>query len=49
MLTTSLDPEDATRARSFRVVRDYFNKPLAVEHLQQIAAILEAEEGGGGD
>ncbi|MEO0913123.1 MAG: response regulator [Pseudomonadota bacterium] len=40
MLTTSLDPRDAERARSFPVVRDFLNKPLTAEHLDQIARYL---------
>ncbi|QHQ37126.1 response regulator [Algicella marina] len=43
MLTTSLDPRDAERARSYSVVRDFLNKPLSTEHLDQIARYLEED------
>ena len=42
MLTTSLDPRDAKRAENFSVVREYFNKPLVLEHLERISAHLRA-------
>ena len=35
MLTTSAMPEDADRARSFPVVKDYLVKPLTVEQLHR--------------
>ena len=44
MLTTSLDPSDREYAESFDVVRDFLNKPLTIEHLQRIAAMITAEE-----
>ncbi len=40
MLTTSLDPRDAERARGFPVVRDFLNKPLTTGHLDQIVGYL---------
>lgn len=42
MLTTSLDPRDTHRSRSFDVVHDYFNKPLVAEHLHRVADHLNA-------
>jgi len=41
MLTTSLDPSDLNRAKSYELVRDYINKPLEEKHLRQIAALIE--------
>lgn len=37
MLTTSLDPNDRARASQFGIVRDFINKPLEVEHVEQVA------------
>jgi len=42
MLTTSLEPRDRERARSFPVVRGFINKPLTADHLVQIADLLES-------
>lgn len=39
MLTTSLDPRDCERARSFGVVKAFFNKPLTGDHLEQVLTI----------
>ena len=40
MLTTSLDPSDVERAKKYDLVRDYINKPLETQHLQQISELL---------
>lgn len=40
MLTTSLNPDDLTQAKTFQVVKDFINKPLAVEHIKRIAAMM---------
>ncbi|MEP5731934.1 MAG: response regulator [Sulfitobacter sp.] len=40
MLTTSLNPDDRARAEGFDVVRDFINKPLTVEHVVSISALL---------
>lgn len=40
MLTTSLDPRDKARAKEFRCVKDYQNKPLTEDTL--IAALKHA-------
>jgi CheY-like chemotaxis protein len=40
MLTTSLDPEDRKRAARFRCVRQFLNKPLTVEMVQDVARDL---------
>lgn len=45
MLTTSLDPRDRTRAESFGVVKDYFDKPLTAD---RVARLLSSESLGGG-
>lgn len=42
MLTTSLNPGDQKRAEGFEVVKDFINKPLTVEHVERVAALLEA-------
>ena len=42
MLTSSLNPGDAERARSFPVVRDYLGKPLTQNHLDQIVELMES-------
>lgn len=44
MLTTSLDANDRERAARYSVVRDYFNKPLSVEHIAKVASMLEDAE-----
>ena len=41
MLTTSLDPKDRERAAEFDIVRDYLNKPLAIEHVKRAAELLK--------
>lgn len=38
MLTTSLNPDDRTRAESFDVVKEFINKPLTVEHIEAVSA-----------
>ncbi len=40
MLTTSLDPKDEERARSFSIVRDFCHKPLLIQHLERIHAMV---------
>ncbi|MEM8772699.1 MAG: response regulator [Pseudomonadota bacterium] len=40
MLTTSLDPRDVERARQFEVVKKYLDKPLQIEDLREVAALL---------
>lgn len=40
MISTSLDPGDRHRAAQFDVVKDFINKPLTVEHVQKIAAMV---------
>lgn len=36
MLTTSLDPRDRERAKSFAVVRDFVTKPLSSQYLEKL-------------
>ncbi len=43
MLTTSLNPDDRSRAESFDVVRDFINKPLTIAQVQEIATWLVEE------
>ncbi|MEL6648205.1 MAG: response regulator [Pseudomonadota bacterium] len=40
MLTTSLNPNDRTRAENFDVVRDFINKPLTLAHVERIAEMV---------
>ncbi len=40
MLTTSLDPKDEERARSFSIVREFCHKPLLLKHLEKIHAMM---------
>ena len=40
MLTTSLDPNDEDRARSFNVVVDLWHKPLTEDHLKALADLV---------
>lgn len=40
MLTTSLNPKDEVRAKSFEVVRDFLNKPLTVDQLAALSKML---------
>lgn len=42
MLTSSMNPEDAERARSYPVVRDYLGKPLTKEHLERIVDLMRS-------
>lgn len=44
MLTTSLNPEDVEKARSFGVVKGYLHKPLTVEGLQGVFEQLRSAE-----
>ena len=44
MLTTSLDPEDESRARSFEMVKGFLNKPLTVDELQMIVGLVHHEK-----
>lgn len=39
MLTTSLNPDDRKLAETFDKVKCFINKPLTIEHIQQIADI----------
>jgi CheY-like chemotaxis protein len=41
MLTTSLIEKDRERAATFPVVRRFINKPLTVEHLQDVAQLFQ--------
>lgn len=43
MLTTSLNPSDLSRAKSYAIVRDYIHKPLEEQHLHQIADLVDAD------
>ena len=44
MLTTSLDPEDESRARSFEVVKAFFRKPLTVDAFREIVDLVNYEK-----
>lgn len=41
MLTTSLNPKDEKRAKSYAMVRDFLNKPLTYDQLKDLAALLQ--------
>lgn len=40
MLTTSLNPRDEARAKSYSVVKGYLEKPLSTEHLIELTKIV---------
>ena len=40
MLTTSLYPKDEERAKSFKVVHDFLNKPLTQDHLRGLCDLV---------
>ncbi len=40
MLTTSIDPMDRKRAQENPLVREFFDKPLTAEHVEQVADLL---------
>jgi CheY-like chemotaxis protein len=42
MLTTSIDPKDRKRAEDNPLVRDFLDKPLTVEQVESVAAMLES-------
>lgn len=44
MLTTSLDPKDIERAKSYSVVKDFVSKPLTDEALGTISHFLAARD-----
>jgi len=45
MLTTSLDPDDLARSHSFSSVRGYVNKPLTIDSLRDIVALVRERVG----
>lgn len=42
MLTTSVDTRDRERAESLGIIKDYFQKPLEIAHLEKICQMLRA-------
>jgi len=44
MFTTSTSSPDRTRAKEFDVIKAYFNKPLTLEHLQEVAELLKDKD-----
>ena len=44
MLTTSLAPEDESRARSFEAVKAFLRKPLTVDAVRKIVDLVNCEE-----
>ncbi len=44
MLTTSLNPSDHDRAASYSVVKKFIHKPLTVDHIGEVAEIVETGE-----
>lgn len=45
MLTTSLEPSDEARARSFDVVHDFIAKPLTEDHVRAAAQMVAGGQG----
>lgn len=45
MITTSLNPKDADRAKDFEVVRDFLNKPLTYDQLFKMCEMVEKAVG----
>jgi len=43
MLTTSLNPKDKQRAKSFPVVRDFLHKPLTQDQLRNLCDLVAKE------
>lgn len=43
MLTTSLNPRDIQRIKSFKIVHDFLNKPLTQDQLKALSHIVRAE------
>lgn len=41
MLTTSLNPADEVRARSYEIVRAFITKPLTVESVVDVVALVD--------
>lgn len=46
MLTTSVSEADKARASQFNVVQEYLSKPLTLEHLQRVDALLAQAQDG---
>ncbi len=44
MLTTSLNPKDRERAAQFDVVKDFIDKPLTVEHIDNIVQLVKGQQ-----
>lgn len=42
MLTTSIDPMDRKRAQENPLVREFFDKPLTADHVEQVVELLSA-------
>lgn len=40
MLTTSLNPDDENRARSFEAVKDFISKPLSYDDVRRVVDLL---------
>lgn len=38
MLTTSINPDDEERARRYRIVKDFLNKPLTAQGFRELVA-----------
>lgn len=43
MLTTSLNPKDEERARSFALVHDFLNKPLTLKQLGHLSELIRKD------
>lgn len=40
MLTTSMDPKDIDRASRYQMVKDYCNKPLSEQNIEEFARLV---------
>ncbi len=45
MLTTSMDPKDIDRASRYQMVKDYCNKPLSEQNIEEFARLVAGSQG----
>lgn len=45
MLTTSMDPKDIDRASRYQMVKDYCNKPLSEQNIEEFARLVAGSRG----
>lgn len=44
MLTTSMDPKDIDRASRYQMVKDYCNKPLSEQNIEEFARLVAGSQ-----